>query len=57
MMKKGEKVAKNYYNKHNQRLKDSQQQRLNNFNQNSNKINHTSPNNQRIHIDNGSSIK
>jgi len=35
-MKKGEKVAQNYYNKHNKRIKDNQQQRLNNFNQNSN---------------------
>ena len=37
IMKKGEKVAQNYYNKHNKRIKDTQQQRLNNFNQNSNK--------------------
>jgi predicted solute-binding protein len=32
-MKKGEKVAQNYYNKHNLRIKDAHQHRLNNFNQ------------------------
>jgi hypothetical protein len=51
-MKKGEKISQSYYNKHNQRIKDGHQHRLNSFNQHSTNNSSSMPNHQHLQANN-----